>query len=185
MPRTAALIATAVAAASLAAAPAAMAHPHTSNVGEAHGEAHQNVCLVDYACTYVNYKHGKASDIVKHTGAIKQFTLKAPEGGGTIRLRILRPAGHGKFRFIRSSGLKTVSENHTTFKTYLKVRKGDVLGLTNSTSGLYMREDSNPASTDEVRTFSYTTEGAQDGHTYAADRSSPGLHTLLTAKVSY
>ncbi len=58
-----------------------------------------------------------------------------------------------------------------------------MLGLTNSTSGLYMRED--PTSSDEVRTFGYTTEGAQDGHTYAADRSSPGLHTLLTAKVTY
>jgi hypothetical protein len=183
MRRPTALIATAVAAASLAAVPAAMAHGHTSNVGEAHGEAHQNVCVVDYACTYVNFKHGKASDVVKHTGAIKRWSLKAGSSGGTVRLRILRPAGHGKLRFIRSSGLRTVSEDHTTFSTYLKVRKGDVLGLTNATSGLYMREDT--TSSDEVRTFSYTTEGAKDGHTYGADRSSAGLHTLLTAKVTF
>ncbi len=114
MRRPTALIATAVTAASLAAAPAAMAHGHTATVGEANGEAHQNVCLVDFACTYVNYKHGKASDVVKHTGAIKRFSLEGRRAsGGTVRLRILRPAGHGKFSFIRSSGLKTVRRRPT------------------------------------------------------------------------
>ena len=183
MRRPTTLIATAVAAASLAAAPAAMAHGHSNTVGDASGEAHQNVCVVDFACTYVNYDHGKPTDVVKHNGTITRWTLKAGSAGGTARLRILRPDGHGKMRFIRSSALRTINDDSTTFAAHLKVRKGDVLGLTNATSGLYMREDQ--SSTEEVRTFSYTTAGAKDGHTYAADRSSPGLHTLLTAKVSY
>jgi hypothetical protein len=170
---------TALAAAlSLAAAPAALAKTHT--VGSAAGEASQNVCVADFACTYVNFKNGKPTDVVKRTGTIKSWSVRAASSGGTLRLRVLRPLGHGKYRFVRSSGLRTVGLDLNTYRTSLKVRKGDVLALTNTTSGLYFRTAS---SASEVRYFDYTSQQA-DGQSDRFARTAPALHLLLSAKVS-
>jgi hypothetical protein len=163
----------------LAAAPAAMAK--TDVVGNANGTANTNVCVAQIKCTYVNYKNGKPTDVVRHTGKLTAWTLHAASVGGTVRLRVLRPAGHGKLTFIRSSALRTITGDVNTFPAQLKVRRGDVLALTNDTSGLYMRTA--PAGTC-VRYFNYD-EPQTTGSTGKPDRTVPQLHLLLTAKVAH
>jgi hypothetical protein len=170
-----ALAATAV---SLAAAPAALAH--TDAVGTASGTPNANVCVADIQCTYLNYAHGQPTDVVRHTGTIKSWKVNAASVGGTVRLRILRPAGHGTFKLVRSSALRTVADDGVnTFPASLKVRAGDVLGLTNSTSGLYMET----ADWSDVEYFNYdnpvsATQARQP------NRSVPQLHALLSARVT-
>lgn len=171
-----ALAATAV---SLAAAPAAFAT--TNSVGDASKTADQNVCVAQIQCTYLNYTHGKPSDVVKHTGTITSWKVNAASVGGQVRLRLLRPAGHGTFKLVRSSGLRTISTGGpNTFGTHMKARAGDVIGLTNSTSGLYMRTV--PAGS-EVQYFNYddpvSTTVARE-----PDRTVPQLHLLLSARVT-
>jgi hypothetical protein len=95
MTRLRTLTALAAAAASLAAAPAALAH--TSPVGSSLGTPTANICLYSFDCTYVNYQHGKPTDVVKHSGTLSTWSLNAGSVSGAVQLRILRPAGHGRF----------------------------------------------------------------------------------------
>jgi hypothetical protein len=53
---------------SLAVAPAALAR--TNTVGNATGNPTMNVCAASIDCTYINYHHGKPTDVVKHSGTI-------------------------------------------------------------------------------------------------------------------
>lgn len=170
-----ALAATAV---SLSAAPAALAH--TDAVGNASGTANANVCVADIQCTYVNYAHGEPTDVVRHAGTITSWKLGAASDGGQVRLRVLRPAGHGAFKLVRSSALRTVTgSGRSTFPASLRVKAGDVLALTNSDSGLYMR--SAPAGTD-VEYFNYD-DPVSATHARTPDRTVPQLHLLLSARV--
>jgi hypothetical protein len=177
MRRPTALIATATAALSLAAAPAAMAHTRT--VGSTAGEPTQNICLADFACTYVNYQDGKPTDVVKRSGTIRHWSVRSASGGGAVQLRVLRPQGHGRYRFVRSSARRIPGLGLTTFPANLKVRRGDVLALANSTSELLMRTAGPGA---EVRLFDFTSHMA-DGQTDGFARTAPMLHVLLSASV--
>jgi hypothetical protein len=179
MPRLSTLAALTAAGLSLAAAPAAFAK--SDSVGNSHGTATDNVCVAQIACTYVNYKDGKPTDVVRHAGALKSWTVTAASTGGTVRLRVLRPAGHGKLKFVRSSGLRTIAtDGANTFHTYLRVKKGDVLALSNDTSGLYM---SHAPAGREIRYFNYDQPQA-DGQRGKPSRVVPQLHLLLSAKVA-
>jgi hypothetical protein len=176
MLKTRSLTTLAAAVALTAAAPAVAS---ASPIGNASGEANMNVCSSQIACTYVNYKGKKPTDVVKKTGRLKSWTVSASSVGGTVRLRVLRPAKHGKFLFVRSSALRTVTQTGpNTFPTTLKVRKGDVLALSNDTSGLYMRTA--PAHR-TVRYFNYDDPQA-DGQKAKPSRTAPALRLLLSAK---
>ncbi|HEY2636161.1 MAG TPA: hypothetical protein VGI54_02135, partial [Solirubrobacteraceae bacterium] len=78
------LTALAAAAVSLAAAAPAMAS--TDTFGSAQGPANMNVCVFQIQCTYMNYANGKPTDVVKHSGTIKSWTLNTASTGGTVRL---------------------------------------------------------------------------------------------------
>jgi hypothetical protein len=95
--------------------------------------------LLSFDCTYVNYKHGKPTDVVRHSGTVADWSLNAGSVGGQVELRVLRPVGHGKFKFVHSSSLQPVSSTgENTFAANIKVEAGDVLGLTNDTSGIFI-----------------------------------------------
>ena len=131
------LAALATASLSLAAAPAALAQ--TSAVGSATGSPTMNICFAQINCTYVNYRHGKPTDVVRRNGTLTDWSLNAGSQGGQVQLRILRATSHGNFKVIRSSAIETVSTTGiNTFSANLKVKRGDVLALSNDTSGIYM-----------------------------------------------
>jgi hypothetical protein len=178
MSRLRTLTAVVVSAVSLFAVPAALAH--TSTVGNSSGMPNANICLLSFDCTYVNYKHGKPIDVVKHSGTLVSWSLNAASVGGATQLRILRPAGHGKFKFVHSSSLETVTNtDENTFSTHIKVRAGDVLALTNATSGLYM-------TTAPVGTcVRYFDSSRTDGSTGKPNRVWPQLRLLLSAEVKH
>jgi hypothetical protein len=139
-----------------------------------------NICVLDISCTYINFSGGKPTDVVKRTGTITSWSLNAGSEGGQVRLRVLRPVAGGKFRAIRSSALRTVSTvGLNTFPAHLAVRRGDVLALSNSSSGIYMAQA--PAGAD-IRYFGFGNP-LNDGSTGAPDRTAPQLHLLLSARI--
>jgi hypothetical protein len=158
----------------LALAPAALAH--TTAVGNSSGSPAMNVCVASISCTYVNYSNGKATDVVRHTGKLVDWALNAGSVGGQVQLRILRPVGGGHFKLIHSSAIETVGvAGPNSFGASINVRRGDVLALSNDTSGIYMA--SAPAGTC-VRYF----QGAISG---APTQNVPMLHLELSADVKY
>ncbi|MGZ4294542.1 MAG: hypothetical protein ACXVRM_09905 [Solirubrobacteraceae bacterium] len=172
------LTALAVTAVSLSAMPAAFGK--TSTVGNSSGLPNANICLLSFDCTYVNYRYGKPTDVVKHSGTLVSWSLNATSLGGATQLRILHPVGHGKFKFVHSSAIETIlGTDQNTFSTHIKVRAGDVLALTNATSGLYMTTA--PAGT----CVRYFDSSRSDGSTGKPNRVWPQLRLLLSAKVKY
>ena len=171
------LAALATAALSLAAAPAALAQ--TSIVGSFNGTPTMNICAASINCTYVNYHHGKPTDVVRHTGTITDWSLNAGSVGGQVQLRILRPATGGHFRVIRSSAIETVSTiGVNTFTTHLKAKRGDVLALSNATSGIYM------ATAPSGTCVRYFSGPLSDGSSMKPTHISPQLHLLLGADLT-
>jgi hypothetical protein len=178
MSRLRILTAIAVSAVSLSAVPAALAK--TNAVGNSSGTPNANICLLSFDCTYVNYHHGKPTDVVKHSGTLVDWSLNAASTGGAVQLRVVRPAGHGKFKLVHSSSLETVLvDGENTFAAHIKVKAGDVLALTNATSGLFMT--SAPAGT----CVRYFDSSQSDGWTGKPNRVWPQLRLLLSAEVKH
>jgi hypothetical protein len=161
---------------SLCAAPAALAG--TSSVGSSAGTPIANICVFSFECTYVNYHRGKPTDVLKRAGTLVDWSVNAGSVGGQVRLHVLQPVGSGRFKVRASSALQTVaSAGNNTFTAHLKVKSGDVLALTNSTSGIYMAAA--PAGTC-VRYFDAPISG-----TGKPNRVSQQLHLLLSAHVEH
>ena len=170
------LAALATAAASLAAAPAALAQTRT--VGNAAGSPTMNICVASIDCTYVNYTHGKPTDVVKRTGTLTDWSLNAGSISGQVQLRILRRIGGGHFKVIRSSAAETVTATGVnTFSAHLRVKRGDVLALSNDTSGIYM------ATAPTGTCVRYFSGPLSDGASMTPDQISPQLHLLVSAHV--
>jgi hypothetical protein len=168
----------ATAALALVAAPAALAS--TSPVGNSTGTPTANICVFSFDCTYINYRHGQPTDVVKHSGTLVNWSLNAGSVGGQVQLRVLRPAGHGKFKFVHSSRVRTVSiAGENTFTAHISVKAGDVLALSNSTSGIYM------ASATDGTNVHYFDTAIHDGSTAKPDQNAPQLHLLLSANVKH
>ncbi|MFL5831141.1 MAG: hypothetical protein ACJ76X_14605 [Solirubrobacteraceae bacterium] len=162
----------------LAAAPAAMAK--TSGVGNSNGNATMNICVFQQDCTYINYKNGKPTDVVHHTGTLTNWSLSAGSVGGQVKLRVLRPVSGGKFKAVHSSAVQTVTQiGLNTYSAHIRVKAGDVLALSNATSGIYM---ATAAPDHSIHYFSST---LADGSTGKPDATAPSLHLLLSAHVKY
>jgi hypothetical protein len=176
MPKIRTLAALAATAVSLGVVPSALAH--TDSVGNANGSPTMNECVAMIDCTYINYHDGKPSDVIKHSGTLTSWTLNADSSPGTVQLRILRPTGSHHFKVVFTSKVKTVnSDGKNTFSAHVKVASGEVLGLSNDTSGLYMA----PASSSHCIRFYM---GSLDtGWSFEANMNVSQLHLLLSAKV--
>lgn len=162
----------------LIAAPAAMAK-HTG-IGRSNGSATANICLLSVDCTYVNYHNGRPSDVARHTGTLTAFSVGAGSIGGQVQLRVLRPVAHGKLRFVSSSAIETITTTgENAFATHLKVKAGDVLALSNSSSGIYM--ETAPAGT----CVRYFDTSLPDGSAGKPTHITPQLHLLLSAQLHY
>jgi hypothetical protein len=175
----------------LTAAPAALAH--TSNVGSTAGSQDNNVCLFMVDCTYVNYAHGRPADVVRHTGTIVSWRSYEC---GAVQLRVLRPAGHGRFKFVRSSAIEAApASGINSFSAHIAVRAGDVLALrdagastqsscllfTNGTSAQsvsYYKPSPGDGSTHKPNASTLTDQMSGQG-----DASTPHLRVMFSATV--
>jgi hypothetical protein len=179
------LIAATAAALSLAAAPAALAH--TTTAGSTAGDPTMNVCLVDFDCTYINFANGKPTDVIRRTGTITRWSINVGIYGSPeqVTLRVLRPQHGGAFKAIGASAPATIAgDDVNTFPTHIKVRKGDVLALENTTSSLLM------ATTGPGESIHYFDGIAPNGllapgATGAPDRVAPMLHVPIAATVRF
>lgn len=164
----------------LAAAPAAFAH--TTTVGNASGTPTMNICLLSFDCTYLNYAHGKPTDVVTHNGTLVSWSLNAASTGGQVQIRVLRPVGGGHYKAIHTSLTRTVyTSGINTFPAHIRVRKGDVIALENTDSGIYMGV---VPSGNCIHYFDYA-DPIADGATGAPDKVTLQLHTLLSAELKY
>jgi hypothetical protein len=174
----------AAATASLAAAPAALAR--TNTVGNSGGSPTMNICVAQIDCTYIDFRNGKPTDVVRRTGTITSWSLNAGSEGGQVQLRVLRPVAGGKFKAIRTSVVRTVSTTGlNTFPAHLAVRKGDVLALRNSTSGIYMGQAGAGGVGGPNTNIHYFGFGnpLPDGSTGTPDRTASQLRLLLSAQI--
>jgi hypothetical protein len=162
---------------SLCAAPAALAG--TNSVGSSGGTPSANICVASFECTYINYRHGNPTDVVKRAGTLIDWSVNAGSSAGQVRLRVLRPIGHGRFKVRASSLVRTIANTGVnTFPAHLSVKAGDVLALTNSNSGIYMAAA--PTGTC-VRYFDAPLTGAGG----KPNRTSTQLHLLLSAHIQH
>ena len=112
-------------------------------------------------------------------GTLTSWTLKADSSRGDVQLRILQPTGGNHFKVVFTSKTKTVNNlGKNTFSAHVKVKSGEVLALSNDTSGQYMA----PASSNNCVRFYM---GPLDtGWSFNANMNVSQLHLLLSAKVS-
>jgi hypothetical protein len=151
----------------------------TSSVGSSSGTPTANICALSFECTYVNFAHGAPSDVVRQAGTLREWSLNAGSVGGEVQLRILRRVKHGQLDFVRSSSWETIANaGENTFTSALKVKAGDVLAVTNSSSGIYMSAGPSGVC---VRYFD---AAVTDGTTGRLDRVAPRLHLLVSATVT-
>ena len=170
-----------IAALALAAAPAALA-VQKFLIGNSDGAPTTNVCVANIKCTYLNTKNGKPVDVVPATGTLTSWKVRAGSVSGKVRLRVLRPQGDGTYLFAASSETHTIRKidpEVNKFSSKLPVQAGDVLALTNTTSGIYFRAASAGRG---VAYFNFDQD--QSDGAIGAPSQSAGVHLLLSATVT-
>jgi hypothetical protein len=145
-------------------------------LGSTAGTANTNICVAGIRCTYLPISQPKLR--VPFGGTITRFHVKAGSSPGTVRLRVLRPVGGGKFKGVGTSGPKTLKLGVNTFQVSLKVKTGDLIGLDNGSSAVIFDSSSATAVTDY-----YELPWLRDGQTAAPNRAQSGIRLLLSATV--
>jgi hypothetical protein len=159
----------------------------TTTLGSTTGTPSQNICLAGFNCTYVPFSSAANPGLqVPLNGKVTSFSVNSGSGGqgATVELRVLRPAGDGKFTGAGTSPAEPLSAGPNTFTVSLPVKPGDVLALDNSTSALLFDTSTlNPVFTAYYNALS-TTPGLPDGSTAAPDNNRMGYRLLLSATVT-
>ncbi len=120
----------------------------------------------------------KPTDVVAHAGKIVDWSVNAGSVDGQVQLRVLRPIGNGKYKVVHTSPVETINNiGINKFAASINVHSGDVLALSNDTSGIYM---STAPSGTCVRYFNTP---LSNGWTGAPKQIAPMLHLLLSADV--
>lgn len=155
---------------------AAGARTRQVTLGSTTGTPSENICVAGIRCTYLPISQPKLR--VPFSGTVTRFRVKAGSASGTVRLRVLRPAGGGKFTGVGTSGPKTLKIGVSTFQISLKVKAGDLIGLDNGSSALMFDTSSGTAVTDY-----YELPRLHDGQTAAPNHAQAGIRLLLSATV--
>ena len=143
---TAAGVALAVA---LAVAVASGSSPQTVTLGSTSGTPAANVCFSGEDCTYVPYTGASNPQLqVPFEGTVTSFSVNAGSAGGEVALRVLHPAGEGRYTAVGTSPTETLNATGvSTFDVSLPVKEGDVLGLDNESSAILFEPASGTALT--------------------------------------
>lgn len=151
----------------------------TVTLGSTSGTPAGNIgCGTAAGCTYLPTLDGSTPAMqVTSGGTVTSFSINAGSAGGTVRLRVLRPASGGKFTGAGTSPTETLNVGMNTFAISLPVQAGDVLGLDNATSALMFDLTS---ATPVAR---YYDPPLTDGTTQAPNHSLAGYRLLMSATV--
>jgi hypothetical protein len=155
---------------------AASAATHQVTLGSTAGTPSTNICVAGITCTYLPIHQPKLR--VPFNGTVTRFHVKSASGSGTVRLRVLLPAGHGKFTGIATSGPKTLRLGLNTFQVSLGVKAGDRIGLNNRSSALMFNTSNATAVTDY-----FELPQLPNGHTATPNHVQTGIRLLLSATV--
>jgi hypothetical protein len=149
----------------------------TVTLGSTSGTPSAHQCFAGSKCTYLPFTNVANPALqVPFNGTVTSFSINAGSAGGEVKLRVLRPAGAGKYAGAGTSLGKTLSFGLNTFAISLPVQAGDVLGLDNETSALMF--DTSSATPIGTYFEPYLAEGAT-----AAPTAQPGYRLLLSATV--
>jgi hypothetical protein len=155
---------------------AAAAKTRQVTLGSTSGMPNANICVSQIRCTYLPISQPKLR--VPFSGTVTRFRVKAGNSGGAVRLRVLRPAGGGKFTGVGTSGRKTLKLGVNTFQVSLKVKAGDLIGVDNGSSALMFDSSSATSVTDY-----FELPRLRDGQTAAPNHAQAGIRLLLSATV--
>ena len=163
----------------LALAPAAGAEMVT--LGSAAGTPTLNLCTGSTECTYVPFSNAYSpSLVVPFDGTITSFSFNSGSAGGTVTLRIVRPARGGRFTGAGTSAPAAIAGGPQTASTSLPVRTGDLIGLENANDALLF-------DTGTLTTFTayYQLPALGDGASAAPSNISSMRRLLLSAVLQY
>src|SRR4051812_19328669 len=137
------------------------------------GEENSQVCPDETPCTLLG------DTVVGANGVITGWHLKSGSLGNEVRLRVMRPAGGGKYTGAGTGAPQRITRDNPYVNDYpenLPVKAGDVLGLETSSQPLVL---SNAPGT--VRGFN---SSPADGATAAPSGTEPGgRHLLISADI--
>ncbi|MBV9817544.1 MAG: hypothetical protein JOZ07_04255 [Solirubrobacterales bacterium] len=150
----------------------------TVTLGSTSGTPNQNICPAGTNCTYLTFSSGSTPALqVPFDGTVTGFSVNSGSSGGTVRLRVLRPAGGGQYTGAGTSASDTLADGPNSFSTSLAVKAGDLLGLDNATSALLF--DTSSIEPD----VQYFQPGLADDQTGAPGQVEGGYRLLLSATV--
>jgi hypothetical protein len=87
--------------------------------------------------TFIEYSGTAPAYVSPIEGTIVTWRIASGSGSAAVRLRVLRPAGAGKFIGVGTSALEMTSGSPLdTFATSLPIKVGDVIGLDNESNAL-------------------------------------------------
>lgn len=95
-------------------------------------------------CTFIQWS-GSAADssyAASASGTIVAWRIASGSAGNKVKLRVLRPAGGGKYTAVASSATESTSGNSSSpdqFAANIPIKAGDVIGLDNSSSALIFK----------------------------------------------
>jgi hypothetical protein len=163
----------------LALAPATEAD--TVTLGSTAGTPSQTLCSAGFECTYLPFNNVYSpSLVVPFDGTITSFAINSGSTGGTVSLRIVRPAAGGRFTGAGTSAPVTIAGGVQNATTSLPVRTGDLIGLENNNSAILF-------DTGTLTTFTayYQLPALGDGASAAPSNISKDRRLLLSAVLTY
>jgi hypothetical protein len=135
-------------------------------------------CPSGIKCTYVPFSSVTTPETqVPFAGTVTSFSVNSASAGGTVWLRVLRPAAGGQFTGAGTSQPETLNTGVNTFTTSLAVKAGDLLALDNDSSALIF-DTSNPSAL-----TAYYMPALTDGQSLAPNESQTGFQPLFSATV--
>jgi hypothetical protein len=163
----------------LALAPAAGAE--TVTLGSTAGNPTLNLCAGGSECTYIPFNNAYSpSLVVPFDGTITSFSVNSGSSGGTVTLRVVRPATGGRFTGAGTRGPVPIAGGLQSAATSLPVRTGDLIGLENANDALLF-----DTGTQTTFTAYYQLPALGDGASAAPSNISGTRRLLLSAVLQY
>lgn len=116
-------------------------------------------------------------------GTVTSFSVNSGSSSGSVELRVLRPAGGGKYTGAGTSPPEPLNGTTSTYNVSLPVRAGDILGLDNDSSALVFDTTSPTPITAYYEPASAGPSGLPDGTTAQPNNNKSGYRLLLSATV--
>lgn len=95
-----------------------------------------NLCTAGFACTYFNTLGGAAAPQQTFAGVITSWRIQSGSSGGSVRLRVLRPGGPGRYTAVASSDVGLTASGVATFTSRVPIAAGDAIGVDNDNGAL-------------------------------------------------